>query len=241
MAQRRSYDDLPPGRDHHHVRALAGWLLPTLRRVLARARPGAACLDVGCGEQPLRGLIEGSGATYTGFDIAQNTQDTVAVLGSIDAPLPAPWPQPRAVYDVVVCTEVLEHTFDWPCAFRNLRALTAPGGTVVLTVPFVFPLHMEPLDFARATPHALRRLSAASGLRIEEERRLGTGFDVAATILEDTSILPSDAGIAPRVKVRALRLAKRGVVAALTSTRLRRALRVDANTYLVNALVLRAG
>jgi hypothetical protein len=52
---------------------------------------------------------------------------------------------------------VLEHVADWDSSFRNLSALVAPTGVVIVTVPFIFPLHMEPVDFLRGTPYVIEQ------------------------------------------------------------------------------------
>lgn len=41
---------------------------------------------------------------------------------------------PDRLYDVVVCTEVFEHTADWPAIVSTMAAACAPGGRLVLTM-----------------------------------------------------------------------------------------------------------
>lgn len=40
---------------------------------------------------------------------------------------------PDIQYEVVVCTEVLEHVSDWPAIYRTCWIALAPGGTLILT------------------------------------------------------------------------------------------------------------
>jgi hypothetical protein len=61
---------------------------------------------------------------------------------------------------------------------------------VVLTVPFVFPLHMEPYDFRRLTLLRLERLAAAHGFRVEASARLGRLRTCSRMLVADASILP---------------------------------------------------
>ena len=49
---------------------------------------------------------------------------------------------PEASFDVVLCSEVIEHVPDVPVALRGLRRLLAPGGTLVLSTP----LRWSPLE-----------------------------------------------------------------------------------------------
>lgn len=50
------------------------------------------------------------------------------------------------VADVVVCANLLEHVVDREAVITNLYAITRPGGHLILTVPFRYPYHPDPLD-----------------------------------------------------------------------------------------------
>jgi hypothetical protein len=78
----------------------------------------------------------------------------------------------RGGYDVVICEQVLEHVIDPCAAARNLRALTVPGGRVVVSTPFLVRVHELPLfglnDYWRFTPRGLRTLLERAGLEVDE-------------------------------------------------------------------------
>jgi len=61
-------------------------------------------------------------------------------------------------FDLVLCTNVLEHIFDVKPAIKNLNYLLKENGQLVISVPFIYPLHDEPKDFWRFTEHALNKL-----------------------------------------------------------------------------------
>ena len=61
-------------------------------------------------------------------------------------------------YDLVLCTNVLEHIFDIKSAIKNLNYLLKEKGHLLISVPFIYPLHDEPEDFWRFTEHALKKL-----------------------------------------------------------------------------------
>jgi SAM-dependent methyltransferase len=61
-------------------------------------------------------------------------------------------------FDLVLCTNVLEHIFDVTPAIKNLNYLLKEKGHLVVSVPFIYPLHDEPKDFWRFTEHALNKL-----------------------------------------------------------------------------------
>jgi SAM-dependent methyltransferase len=140
-------------------------------------RPGTSVLDVGCGEQPLRPVVERAGGQYTGADVGQNLAGTVDVIADItDVPLPDNF------FDVVLCTEVLEHIADTSAALTQLARLCRPGGVIIVTSPFMYPLHEEPHDFVRLTPHTFRRLAEEHGLIVAELTTGGNELEVMATV-----------------------------------------------------------
>lgn len=61
-------------------------------------------------------------------------------------------------FEGIVCSEVLEHIPDPARAIAEMRRVLIPGGFVVLTTRFLFPIHDAPGDFFRFTPYALREL-----------------------------------------------------------------------------------
>jgi hypothetical protein len=231
---RRDYRDVA-GRDRWTVRAVNTWVRETLPRCVAAADRSGAVLDVGCGEQPFRPLIESQGRRYVGMDVEQNSTRSVDILATLEQA-----PSPAEGYSVILCTEVLEHVADIDAAFAGLRRLAAAGGTVVVTVPFVFPLHMEPYDFRRLTLHGLERLAADHGFRVESSAQLGRLPDVLAMLVADASILPVSRTLFARAKVALLRLAAAAVVRVLDSPALSAGIAINSNAYLSNGVVLRA-
>ena len=223
------------GRDRWTVRAVGGWIASTLPGLLATAAPGPV-LDVGCGEQPFRGLIEARGRAYVGMDVTQNRSQSVDIVGTLEMAA-----APERPYPVVLCTEVLEHVGDITLAFGGLRRLVAPSGLIVLTVPFVFPLHMEPYDYRRLTPHGIARLAVDHGFYVDAMTRLGGATEVVATLVADTSILPATRSAYDRVKARVLRMASARLVSCLESASLSRHVAINSHSYLSNGVVLRAG
>ena len=65
---------------------------------------------------------------------------------------------PDSTFDVVLATEVLEHLHSPHQAIAEFRRVLKPGGTLLLTTRFVFPLHESPVDYFRYTKYGLRHL-----------------------------------------------------------------------------------
>lgn len=62
-------------------------------------------------------------------------------------------------FDVILCTEVLEHVDDPFSAVQELYRVLKPGGKLYLTTPFDFRIHGPLPDNWRFTEHGLRVLT----------------------------------------------------------------------------------
>ena len=60
-----------------------------------------------------------------------------------------------ASFDAVFMMEVLEHVPEPQQALSEIRRVLKPGGRLILSVPFIFPLHEEPHDYYRYTKYGL--------------------------------------------------------------------------------------
>src|SRR3954447_813614 len=153
------------------VRApLAEWL-----RAQATAIPqGARVLDVGCGVKPYEPWFRERASSYVGVDIAQNpVADVVGVVEAL--------PLEDGSFDVVLCSQVLEHCDDPAQAVRELRRVTAPGGRVLASTHGVQVYHPSPVDYWRWTHEGLRRLFEQNGewSSLAVEPAAGTGSALA--------------------------------------------------------------
>jgi SAM-dependent methyltransferase len=61
-------------------------------------------------------------------------------------------------FEYVVCTEVLEHLHTPTQAIAQMKRVLTPGGTLILTTRFVFPIHDAPHDYFRYTKYGLQHL-----------------------------------------------------------------------------------
>lgn len=61
-------------------------------------------------------------------------------------------------FDTVLCTEVLEHTHSPQLALSEVHRVLKPGGKLLLTTPFAFPIHYGPTDYYRFTRFGLLHL-----------------------------------------------------------------------------------
>ncbi len=139
--------------------------------------PGALVVDIGCGEQPFRRVIEAQHARYLGVDVSQNARRTVSLLAELSG-----LPLADGCVDVILCTEVLEHVPDARLAIREMARVLRPGGRLICTTPFLYPLHEEPHDYTRMTVFYLSTLAREYQLEIVRLEKLGTAVDVLVTL-----------------------------------------------------------
>jgi SAM-dependent methyltransferase len=143
------------------VKHLHYFILSSLHRYV---RANSTVVDIGCGEQPMRTLIEEKGGQYIGVDIAQNSQNTVDIVCSA-----ASIQLPDNSVECILCTEVVEHVSEIDKVFSEFARILKPNGYIILTCPFLYPLHEEPHDFHRPTPYLLEFLAKKYSLTVSLE------------------------------------------------------------------------
>jgi len=73
-------------------------------------------------------------------------------------------PAPDASFDVILCTEVLEHVPEPIKALQELARLLRPGGLMLLTAPLGCLLHQEPyIYYGGYSPYWYRRFLGEAG------------------------------------------------------------------------------
>lgn len=86
-------------------------------------------------------------------------------------------PEPDAAFDMILCTEVLEHIPDPTEALDEFARLLKPGGKLILTAPFASLVHFAPYHFCTGFSrywyehHLVKR-----GFKIEELTPNGDWF-----------------------------------------------------------------
>jgi SAM-dependent methyltransferase len=97
-------------------------------------------LDVGGRGKPYAAFFVGCVTNHYVLDVAP--APSVDVVG--DA---RDMPFSNSSMDVVLITQVLEHVPDPVAVIGEIRRVLKPGGTLLLSVPSIFPQHGSPRDF----------------------------------------------------------------------------------------------
>jgi SAM-dependent methyltransferase len=149
---------------------------------VARATPtDASVLDLGAGNAPYRELF--GHTRYQTNDWTQSLH-TGALAADIVAPADA-LPVADSSFDLVLCTQVLEHVPEPSRVLEECRRLLVAGGRLAITVPLLWELHELPYDYYRYTSAGLRHLLEKSGFQEIEIEARSDGFSAVAQLMRN--------------------------------------------------------
>lgn len=142
---------------------------------------GGYLLDLSCGNKPYENWYSAVTEKSIGCDIIQSSENRVDVI------CPATeLAFPDQTFDTILCTQVLEHVFEQQKMINEAYRVLKPGGKLILTVPFVWPLHEEPYDFFRVSKYGLRSLMETSGFHVQELKANGGKWAATLQLLNHT-------------------------------------------------------
>lgn len=120
-------------------------------------------LDAGAGRAPYRKLF--ANVSYETADFGQVSKkytklDHVCDLSAI--------PVPDESFNLVLCTQLLEHIPEPIPVLREFHRVLKPGGEAWLSAPLFYAEHEKPYDFHRYTQFAWRRMADEAGFDLKE-------------------------------------------------------------------------
>lgn len=90
--------------------------------------------------------------------------------------LEKPLSLPSVSYDNIICLNVLEHIYNFHNVIDESYRILKPGGSYILSVPFLFNIHGSPNDYFRYTKSSLEKMLSNRGFGEIEIREIGRGF-----------------------------------------------------------------
>ena len=127
-------------------------------------------LDFGCGSKPYRNLFNVD--EYIGIDIEisghdhQQSEVDVFYDGKVI-------PFKDEHFDSVFCSEVFEHVFNLRDILKEINRVTKNDGKLMITIPFAWPEHEQPYDYARYTSFGITDLLKKHGYEIKILKKTG--------------------------------------------------------------------
>lgn len=135
-------------------------------------------LDIGCADRAVRlGLTKAK--SYIGLDYPATASGLYGTRPDVygDA---GRLPFVEATFDSVLMLDVLEHVAEPELALSEALRVLNPGGCLLLTIPFAYPLHDQPHDYQRFTEHGLACRLGRAGFTNVTTTESGGGIEAAA-------------------------------------------------------------
>ena len=162
-------------------------------RAAASIPEGALVLDAGAGDGLYKPLFDK--ACYESADFCQVDKEYGEITYVCDL---ASIPVEDDRYDLVLCSQVLEHIPEPRAVLTELFRILKPGGELWLSTPLFFAEHEIPYDYYRYTQYGLRHLLELAGFQVQKvewlEGYYGTLSYQLLTAGKDLPLHPRDYG-----------------------------------------------
>ena len=107
--------------------------------LLRQARPGDRALDLGCGTGEFTALLAAGGVQAVGVEVAEAAlRRARARHPDLDfrlVPIEGPLPFDEHSFELVWCSDVIEHVADTARWLSEVRRVLAPRGRLLITTP----------------------------------------------------------------------------------------------------------
>ena len=138
-------------------------------------------LDIGCSDQQLKRHLPPN-TEYIGLDYWDTAiyryKTRPSVFGDAQH-----LPFRNKSIDTVVMLEVLEHIPDPEKVFKEIGRVLKPKGRLIMSMPFLYPLHDSPFDFQRFTHHGLENIAKRHNFHTIKRSAIGTPLATSALLM----------------------------------------------------------
>lgn len=138
-------------------------------------------LDVGCAGRHLARRLDPR-AQYIGLDFPDTAVAMYRTRPHVfgDAKY---MPIKSGLADAVILKDVLEHIAHPDRALAEVARILRMGGTLVLWMPFLYPIHDAPHDFQRFTSHAMHAYLSNAGFSVRACKPVLKPIETAALLM----------------------------------------------------------
>ncbi|SEH07141.1 class I SAM-dependent methyltransferase [Candidatus Venteria ishoeyi] len=137
-------------------------------------------LDIGCADQYMKKYLSPQ-QSYFSLDYYQTAVRWYQTRPQVYADAQA-LPITSNSIDTVLLLDVLEHLPRPDDCMAEIARILKPKGQLILQVPFLYPLHDEPLDFHRWTQYGLQHLAQRHGLQLKAQSAWGHPLETAGLL-----------------------------------------------------------
>jgi len=143
-------------------RSPAGIVLLSNLKIIINKYVHGKVLDAGAGKLIYKNLIKKNSRDYESLDFKKTHSQLDHIENVEDLSFN------NNTYDVIFCSQVLEHIPNPEKALKEFYRILKNGGILIVSVPHLAYLHNEPYDFYRYTKYGIEHLSKKSGFKTIE-------------------------------------------------------------------------
>lgn len=132
------------------------------QRAAASIPDNSHVLDAGAGDNPYRSFFSHVRYDSTDFCQVEKKYGHLSYICNLEK-----ISVKSDTYDLIFCTQTLEHVAEPKSVLSELYRILKPGGHLWLTAPLFYPEHEIPYDFYRYTQYGLKHLINGADFQIE--------------------------------------------------------------------------
>jgi SAM-dependent methyltransferase len=137
------------------------YLAEFAQRAAASVPEGSCVLDAGAGDTPYRAFFKLTHYDATDLHKVEKSYGKLSYICNLNK-----IPIRSEYYDLVFCSQTLEHVPDPSTVIAEVVRVLKPGGQLWLTVPFYYEEHETPFDYYRYTQFGLSYMITKAGINL---------------------------------------------------------------------------
>jgi SAM-dependent methyltransferase len=137
-------------------------------------------IDIGCANQRLKSYVP-IGCKYIALDYYKTASSLYETIPDIYGNAQS-LPFTNDCADALTLIEVIEHLPKPDAAFAEAYRVLKVGGELIVTVPFLYPIHDAPYDFQRWTRFGLEEIASHYNFEVREQHYRGQPAETAALL-----------------------------------------------------------